>query len=44
LEERRSELDALLRAELESQGIVVTGHDVARVVGVAAGQRIAWAG
>src|SRR5436190_1798990 len=41
LEERRSELDALLRAELESQGIVVTGHDVARVVGVAAGQRIA---
>jgi len=44
LEERRAELDALLRAELESQGIVVTGHDVARVVGVAAGQRIAWAG
>ncbi len=43
-QERRAELDALLRAELESQGIVVTGHDVARVVGVAAGQRIAWAG
>src|SRR6266480_893359 len=44
LEERRSELDALLRAELESQGIVVSGHDVARVVGSAAGQRIEWAG
>src|SRR3989442_9042405 len=44
LEERRAELDALLRAELESQGIVVSGHDVARVVGSAAGQRIEWAG
>src|SRR5712664_3840747 len=40
LEERRAELDALLRAELESQGIVVSGHDVARVVSSAAGQRI----
>ena len=44
LEERRAELDALLRAELESQGIVVSGHDVARVVGSAVGQRIEWAG
>jgi len=43
-QERRAELDALLRAELESQGIVVSGHDVARVVSSAAGQRIAWAG
>src|SRR5207245_10516711 len=43
-QERRAELDALLRAELESQGIVVSGDDVARVVSSAAGQRIAWAG
>src|SRR5438034_8811995 len=43
-QDRRAELDALLRAELESQGIVVSGHDVARVVSSAAGQRIAWAG
>src|SRR6266536_4615198 len=35
LEERRAELDRLLRQELERQGIVVTGGDVARVVGAA---------
>src|SRR5437879_2603973 len=44
LEERRAELDALLRAELESQGSGVAGHDVARGGGRAAGQRIEWAG
>jgi ATP-dependent Clp protease ATP-binding subunit ClpA len=42
LGERRDELDGLLRLELERQGIVVTGQDVARVVGTAVGKRIAW--
>src|SRR6266705_175571 len=37
LAERRAELDELLRRELEHQGIVVKGQDIARVVGVAAG-------
>src|SRR5437773_4550082 len=44
LDERRAELDLLLRHELERQGIVVTGRDVARVVGVAVGKGIEWAG
>jgi ATP-dependent Clp protease ATP-binding subunit ClpA len=44
LEEQRAELDRLLRAELERQGIVVTGKDVARVVDVAVGKGIEWAG
>lgn len=44
LDEQRAELDRLLRAQLERQGIVVTGKDVARVVGVAAGKGIEWAG
>jgi len=44
LEERRAELDRLLRQELERQGIVVTGGDVARVVGAAVGKGIEWAG
>jgi hypothetical protein len=44
LAERRAELDQLLRRELESQGIVVTGQDVARVVGVAVGKGIEWRG
>ena len=44
LEERRSELDRGLRAELERQGLVVTGSDIARVVSAAAGKSIAWAG
>jgi len=44
LTEQRSELDRLLRAELERQGIVVTGRDVARVVGSAVGKGIEWAG
>src|ERR1700694_457885 len=44
LEEQRAELDRLLRAELERQGIVVTGKDVARVVAVAVGKGIEWAG
>ena len=42
LAERREELDRLLRAELERQGIVVRGQDVARVVGAAVGTAIAW--
>ena len=44
LQEQRDELDRLLRAELERQGIVVDGADVARVVAVAAGKGIEWAG
>jgi ATP-dependent Clp protease ATP-binding subunit ClpA len=44
LEEQRTELDQRLRAELERQGIVVTGKEVARVVGVAVGKGIEWAG
>src|SRR5437867_766674 len=40
--ERRAELDELLRRELEHQGIVVKGQDIARVVGVAAGKGIEW--
>ncbi|HMA45453.1 MAG TPA: AAA family ATPase [Gemmatimonadales bacterium] len=44
LQEQRDELDRLLRAELERQGIVVGGSDVARVVSAAAGKGIEWAG
>jgi ATP-dependent Clp protease ATP-binding subunit ClpA len=44
LADRRAELDRLLRTELERQGIVVSGRDVARVVGVAVGKGIEWAG
>jgi ATP-dependent Clp protease ATP-binding subunit ClpC len=44
LEEQRDELDRRLRQELERQGIVVTGKEVARVVGVAVGKGIEWAG
>jgi ATP-dependent Clp protease ATP-binding subunit ClpA len=44
LSERRAELDRLLRAELEAQGATVTGQDVARVVSVAVGKGIEWAG
>ena len=43
-EDRRDEIDRLLRAELEAQGIIVTGTNVARVVGLAAGKDIQWAG
>jgi ATP-dependent Clp protease ATP-binding subunit ClpA len=44
LPDRRAELDRLLREELEHQGIVVTGQDVARVVGAAVGKGIEWQG
>jgi ATP-dependent Clp protease ATP-binding subunit ClpA len=44
LADQRSELDRLLRAELERQGIVVTGRDVARVVASAVGKGIEWTG
>jgi ATP-dependent Clp protease ATP-binding subunit ClpA len=42
--ERRAELDRRLREELERQGIVVTGKDIARAVGAAVGKEIQWAG
>jgi ATP-dependent Clp protease ATP-binding subunit ClpA len=44
LEEQRADLDRRLRAELERQGIVVTGKEIARVVGLAVGKGIEWAG
>jgi ATP-dependent Clp protease ATP-binding subunit ClpA len=44
LADRRAELDRLLRAELEHQGITVTGQEVARVVGAAVGKGIEWTG
>jgi ATP-dependent Clp protease ATP-binding subunit ClpA len=44
LADRRAELDQLLRAELEAQGCIVTGTDVARVVSAAVGKGIEWAG
>jgi hypothetical protein len=44
LADRRAELDRLLHEELERQGIVVSGKDVARVVGMAVGKGIEWAG
>ncbi|PYO94850.1 MAG: hypothetical protein DMD62_03725 [Gemmatimonadetes bacterium] len=44
LEDQRSDLDRKLRQELERQGLVVTGKDIARVVGLAAGKGIEWAG
>jgi len=42
LAERRAELDRLLREELERQGIIVSGQEVARVVGSAVGKGIEW--
>jgi hypothetical protein len=44
LTEQRAELDRRLREELERQGIVVTGVEVARAVGSAVGKEIQWAG
>jgi ATP-dependent Clp protease ATP-binding subunit ClpC len=44
LEEQRDELDRKLREELERQGIVVNGKEVARVVGQAVGKGIEWTG
>lgn len=44
LNDRRAELDQLLRRELERQGIVVRGQDIARVVGTAVGKGIQWTG
>jgi ATP-dependent Clp protease ATP-binding subunit ClpA len=44
LAERRADLDRRLREELERQGVVVTGRDVARVVAAAVGKDIQWAG
>jgi hypothetical protein len=42
LSERREDLDRLLRQQLESQGIVVRGQDIARAVGAAVGKGIEW--
>src|SRR2546427_3204979 len=44
LADRRAELDRLLRDELERQGIVVRGQDIARAVGASVGKNIAWQG
>src|SRR6266705_2310874 len=44
LADRRAELDELLRRELEHQGLVVRGQDIARVVGAAVGKGIEWQG
>jgi ATP-dependent Clp protease ATP-binding subunit ClpC len=44
LESQRDELDRKLRAELERQGLVVTGKEIARVVGQSVGKGIEWAG
>jgi ATP-dependent Clp protease ATP-binding subunit ClpA len=44
LEDQRIDLDRRLRAELERQGLVVTGKEVARVVEQAVGKGIEWAG
>jgi ATP-dependent Clp protease ATP-binding subunit ClpC len=44
LQERREELDRLLRAELEAQGVTVGGLEIARVVSAAVGKGIEWAG
>jgi ATP-dependent Clp protease ATP-binding subunit ClpA len=44
LEAQRDDLDRRLRAELERQGIVVSGKDIARVVAAAVGKGIEWAG
>ena len=44
LEAQRDELDRRLRQELERQGLTVTGKEVARVVGLAVGKGIEWAG
>ena len=37
-----AELDALLAARLGESGIVVRGHDVARVVGLSVGRTVVW--
>jgi len=44
VQEQRVDLDRRLRAELERQGLVVTGKDVARVVGQSVGKGIEWTG
>ena len=44
LADRRAELDRLLRDELERQGIVVRGQDIARAVGASVGKNIEWQG
>ncbi len=41
--ERLAELDVELHQQLVSEGLVVRGHDVARVVSAATGQAVRWA-
>ena len=38
----RAELDVALERQLLEDGIVVRGHDVARVVGLMTGRRVEW--
>lgn len=38
----RAELDVALERQLLDDGIVVRGHDVARVVGLMTGRRVEW--
>jgi hypothetical protein len=44
LAEQRAAIDAELRRELERQGVIVGGTQVAQVVGAAVGKVIEWAG
>jgi hypothetical protein len=39
---RLARIDWELRRRLVDEGLVVRGHDVARVVGIATGQHIEW--
>ena len=38
----RAELDIAIERQLQEEGIVVRGHDVARVVGLMTGRRVEW--
>jgi len=40
---RLAALDAELARRLTAEGVVVRGHDVARVVGLSSGKNVAWA-
>ena len=40
--EERAALDIEIERQLQNEGIVVRGHDVARVVGLMAGRRVEW--
>ncbi|NUS47444.1 MAG: hypothetical protein HOQ15_07605 [Gemmatimonadaceae bacterium] len=38
----RAALDVEIERQLQEEGIVVRGHDVARVVGLMTGRRVEW--